>query len=79
MIAARTGVGVLPVYIKTKKNKTGIFKKTRLIVGDYIKPSELDFDLPPREKYKKISRKIPCISLFEEGDAPEVWTPIKDK
>ena len=58
MIAARTGVGVLPVYIKTKKNKTGIFKKTRLIVGDYIKPSELDFDLPPREKYKKISEYV---------------------
>ena len=32
-----------------------------------------------KDKYKKISRKILRISLFEEGDAPEEWTPIKDK
>ena len=32
-----------------------------------------------KDKYKKISRKILRISLFEEGDAPEGWTPIKDK
>ena len=58
MIAARTGVGILPVYIKTKKNKTGIFKKTRVIVGDYIRPSEIDFDLSGMEKYKKISEYV---------------------
>ena len=32
-----------------------------------------------KDFYKKISRKILRISLFEEGDAPEGWTPIKDK
>lgn len=32
-----------------------------------------------KEKYKKISRIILRISLFEESDAPEGWTPIKGK
>lgn len=58
MIAARAGVGVLPVYLKTKKNKTGFFKKTRLIIGDYIPPEELDFQLTGKEKYAKISEYV---------------------
>lgn len=57
MIAARAGVGILPVCIKTKKNKLKMFHRTYCIVGDYIPPSELAFEgLGGREKYEKISR-----------------------
>ena len=51
MVAYRSGCDVIPVFLKTKGNKYGIFKKTEIIYGAPIKHSELGFknggkDLP---------------------------------
>ena len=58
MIASRSGVGVMPVYIKTKKGKLRIFRKTRVIIGEYISPEELAVDVTGRDKYKAVTEKI---------------------
>ncbi len=56
MIASRSGVGILPVCIKTKKNKLSFFKKTEFIIGDYIPPEALEFaDLNGKERYDAIT------------------------
>lgn len=55
MIASRAGVGIVPVFIKTKKGKLKMFRKTRVIIGDYIPPEELEFSETGKEKYKRIS------------------------
>ena len=58
MIASRSGVGVMPVYIKTKKGKLRIFRKTRVIIGEYISPEELTVEVTGRDKYKAVTEKI---------------------
>lgn len=56
MFAERAGVGILPVCIRTKKHKLKVFRKTELIIGDYISPEELSFpELSGKEKYQKIA------------------------
>lgn len=56
MFAERAGVGILPVCIKTKKNKVRIFRRTKFIIGEYIPPEELKFEgVAGREKYQKIA------------------------
>ena len=59
MLASRAGVGVLPVFVKTKAGKVKLFRKTEIIIGEYIKPEELCFEgLSGKEKYKKISEYV---------------------
>jgi 1-acyl-sn-glycerol-3-phosphate acyltransferase len=58
MIASRSGVGVMPVYIKTKKGKLRLFRKTRIIIGEYISPEELTVEVTGRDKYKAVTEKI---------------------
>ncbi|MBO5374324.1 MAG: (d)CMP kinase [Clostridia bacterium] len=56
MMAARAGVGIVPVYIKNKKGKVKWFHKNTVIIGDYISPEEIAFpELSGREKYKAIA------------------------
>lgn len=56
MIAARAKVGILPVCIRTKKNKLSLFKKTEFVIGEYLTPQMLEFpELSGKEKYKAIS------------------------
>ena len=56
MFAERAGVGILPVCIKTKKNKVKLFRRTKFIIGEYIPPEELKFEgVVGREKYQKIA------------------------
>ncbi len=56
MIAARSGVGILPVCIRTKRNKISLFRKTEFVVGDFIPPEKLEFpELSGRDKYKAIA------------------------
>lgn len=43
MIAARAGVGLVPVCIRTSKNKLTLFRRTELVVGKYLSPDELKF------------------------------------
>ena len=56
MFAEKSGVGILPVCIKTKKNKLKLFRKTEFIIGEYISPEELKFEeYTGRERYSKIA------------------------
>ena len=58
MMASRAGVGFVPVFIKTKKGKLQMFRKTRVIIGDYIPPEELEFTETGKEKYRLISHYV---------------------
>ena len=56
MLASRAGVGIVPIFIKNKSNKLKLFRRNTVIIGDYIPPSELEFDgLHGKEKYRKIA------------------------
>lgn len=44
LIAARSGADILPVCIKTKKNKVKFFRKTYLIIGKPISNASLDLE-----------------------------------
>lgn len=51
MVALRSDVGILPVAIKTKKGKLGIFRKTQFIIGEYIPPEALASEGTHKEQY----------------------------
>ena len=51
MVAYRSGCDVIPVFIKTKGNKYGLFKKTEIFYGTPIKNSELGFSNGGRDEY----------------------------
>ena len=56
VIASRAGVGILPVCVRTKRNKMGVFRKTEIVIGDYIPPEALEFsELNGMEKHKAIT------------------------
>lgn len=58
MIACRAGCDVLPVFIKTKKNRVRLFGKVELIVGEPIKNSEFGFDNGGRKDYDGAAKLI---------------------
>ena len=58
MIASRAGVGFMPVYIKTKREKLSLFRRTKIIIGEYISPEELSCDKTGREKYAYVSEYV---------------------
>ena len=58
MIAYRSGCDVLPIYIKTKKNKTGMFRRCECIIGDVIRNGELGFVDGGSEEYEAATRII---------------------
>jgi 1-acyl-sn-glycerol-3-phosphate acyltransferase len=56
MIASRAGVGILPVCIRTKRNRMSLFRKTELVIGKYLSPEDLAFpELSGMEKNRKIA------------------------
>ncbi len=58
MIAARTGVDILPVFVHRKNNTPRLFRKTTVIVGKPIKFSELNYDPEKNGEYARISQLI---------------------
>lgn len=58
MVAYRSGCDVIPVFLKTKGNKYGIFKKIEIIYGKPIKNSELGFVNGGNDEYKAATDKI---------------------
>ena len=58
MVAFRSGCDVIPVFIKTKGNKYGIFKKTEIFYGKPIKNSELGFTKGGSDEYEAATEKI---------------------
>ena len=74
MFADRAGVGILPVCIKTKKNKVRIFRRTRCIIGKYISPEELKFEgVSGRDRFQKIAEYsfAKVAELYENEEAAE--------
>ncbi len=58
LLAYRSGCDVIPVYIKTKGNKYGIFKKVTVIYGKVIKNSEFNFAKGGSDEYYRATKKI---------------------
>lgn len=58
MIAYRAKSNVVPVYIKTKNNKTRLFTKTTIIVGKPIEYEELGYEKGGNAEYKAASELI---------------------
>ncbi len=59
MIASRAKVGILPVCIRTKKNKVKLFRKTEFVIGEYLTPEILEFpELAGKEKYRAIANLV---------------------
>jgi len=52
MVAYRSGCDVIPVFIKTRGNKYGIFKRIEIFYGNPIKNSELGFVNGGSDEYK---------------------------
>lgn len=58
LIAYRSQADVLPVLLKTKKNKTGLFRKTKVIIGKPIPFSSLGFEKGTPKEYESAARTI---------------------
>ncbi len=58
MIAYRAKSSVVPVYIKTKNNRTMLFRKTKIIVGEPISYEELGYEKGGNAEYKAASELI---------------------
>jgi 1-acyl-sn-glycerol-3-phosphate acyltransferase len=71
MIAYRAGCDVLPIYLKTKKNKTGLFRRTQCIIGDPIAWAELGFTEGGSDEYDVAAGRIfdRICTLGENADA----------
>lgn len=58
LIAYRSGVDVLPVCIKVKGVKYGLFKRVDLLIGEVIKNEDLGFSAGGPAEYADASHKI---------------------
>ena len=58
MVAYRAKCDVIPVYIKTKKNHTILFRKATVIFGEPLKYEELGFENGGTKEYKAASRLV---------------------
>lgn len=66
MVAYRSGCDVIPVFIKTKGNKYGIFKRVDIFYGKPIKNSEFGFKNGGSDEYKAATDLI-FTKLLELG------------
>ena len=57
LIAQKSSVPVMPVYIKTKRNRVGIFRRTDIIYGELIMPEEYT-GIDGRAKYFDTAKLI---------------------
>ena len=58
MVAFRSGCDVIPVFIKTKGNKYGIFKRVEIFYGKPIKNSDLGFTKGGSDEYEAATNTI---------------------
>lgn len=58
LIAYRSGCCIIPVYIKTKNNKVGFFKRTHVIIGKPIENSEFGFTDGTSKEYEMASNRV---------------------
>lgn len=55
MISAKAGADILPVYIKVKGNRHGFLKPVKVIIGEPIRFSELNYNPDDGDEYARIS------------------------
>ena len=70
MIAYHTKADVVPVFIDTKKKKTSIFRRTRIVFGKVIKYEELGLSGAGRDGYQRAAELI-FSRVCELGYPPE--------
>ena len=58
MVAYRSGCDVIPVFIKTKNNKYGIFRRVDIFYGQPIKNAEFGFKKGGSDEYKAATELI---------------------
>ena len=58
LIAGRSHCRVIPVYIKTPKNKTGLFRKTHVIIGKPIENEDFSFKEETMKEYESAAKLI---------------------
>ncbi len=58
MIAYHSKADVIPVFIDTKKKKTSIFRRTRIVFGKVIKYEELGLSGAGRDGYQRAAELI---------------------
>jgi 1-acyl-sn-glycerol-3-phosphate acyltransferase len=58
MMVYRSKADVLPVFVKTKKNRTGFLRKCEVIFGDVIKYDDLSFTSGGSGEYKRATEYI---------------------
>ena len=58
IIAYRSGCRIIPVYIKTRKNKAGLFRRSHIVVGKPIENSEFEFSDGTSREYEKVSKRV---------------------
>ena len=71
LIAYRSGVDVIPVFLKSKDNNYKLFRRIDVIFGQPIKNSDLGIKFGRHEEYEKATKLIfdRIVSLGNEGDA----------
>ena len=79
-IAYRSGCDVLPVCIKVKKNKYGLFRKVTIVVGKVIPHENLPFENGGTTAYLAVTQKIfdEVLKLGDFSSLPP-YEPIADK
>ncbi len=58
LLAYRSGCDILPVFIKVKNNKYGLFRRVKVIYGRPIPNSELGFTRGGSEEYARATERI---------------------
>ena len=58
LIAARSGVQVLPVYIDMKKHKWKLFRRVTVVIGEPISPEVLAYDTEKTGEYARMTNLV---------------------
>ncbi len=58
LIAYRSGCCVIPVYIKTKNNKVGLFRRAHIVIGKPIENCEFNFKDGTAKEYEEATKRI---------------------
>ena len=76
-IAFRSGCDVLPVCIKVKKNKYGLFRRVTIVVGKLIPHEELPFGNGGTESYQAVTERVfaEVVNLGDFSSLPSYTVP----
>jgi 1-acyl-sn-glycerol-3-phosphate acyltransferase len=58
LVAARSGVQILPVYIDMKNHKWKFFRRVTVVIGEPISPEELAYDAEATGEYARMANLV---------------------